>query len=314
MNRARRVPVFFGGVSIVAIAFFTPFPTDDFIGGNNAEATQPPPPPTYYELTVSKSGGDSSCEVRILSPEVGDWTSTSDSDIFIAGSEYEPEWQMICPSNYRFSHWESNDENLHGCEEHHGPPISTLTQDTVAIAVFERIVPDSESTTWHDHYTQNPHLGDMYWHQVSSSSNPTRSFAGLVINEDFLIAEMDTSGCSMTLSEGEKLQFQSSWDSDWRIDGSNYRAELIGQPPDDKYDAHGFNPNISSSPWSQIQTNEVFRLTQRMRVKGCPSVNNQGPWFATHAIEFKAIYDVQHNRMEVFVKKSGVQGTGDPSF
>lgn len=312
MNRAKRISIFFSGVSIVSVAFFTPFPSDDFIGGNRAEATQPPPPPTYYELTVSKSGGDSSCEVRILSPEVGDWTSTSDADIFIAGSEYEPEWQVICPSNYRFSHWESNDENLHGCEEHHGPPISTLTQDTVAIAVFERIVPDSESTTWHDHYTQNPHWGDMYWHQVSSSSNPTRSFAGLVINEDFLIAEMDTSDCSMTLTQEQKEGFQNSWDSDSLIDSNNYRKELNGDPPPHRYDSHGFNPD--AAPWNQIQSDEVFRLTQRMRAKGCPSTNNQGPWFATHSIHFKVIYNTELAKREVFVKKSGVQGTGDPSF
>jgi hypothetical protein len=87
---------------------------------------------------------------------------------------------------------------------------------------------------------------------------------------------------------------------------------LNGSHPDDKYDAHGFNPN--SAPWNQIQPNELFRLTQRMRVKGCVSVNNQGPWFAIHAIEFKVIYNAQLAQKEVFTKKSVVQGTIDPSF
>lgn len=59
---------------------------------------------------------------------------------------------------------------------------------------------------------------------------------------------------------------------------------------------------------------EAQRLTQRMRVKGCPSTNNQGPWFATHSIHFKVIYNTQLAKREAFVKKSGVQGTGDPSF
>lgn len=174
------------------------------------------------------------------------------------------------------------------------------------------IVPDAESTIWYDHFTQNPHLGDMYWHQVSLSSNPFHSFSGITINEDFLTSEMDTSACSMDLTQAEKIQFQTSWDGDWEIDSNNYRAELYGEPSDDKYDAHGFNPN--AAPWNQIQPNEVFTVKQRMRVKGCVSVNNQGPWFATHTIAFKVIYNAQLGKKEVFAKKSGVQGAGDPSF
>lgn len=42
--------------------------------------------------------------------------------------------------------------------------------------------------------------------------------------------------------------------------------------------------------------------------------DNQGPWFATHSIVFKVVYNSQISKKEVFVKKSSVQGTGDPSF
>lgn len=60
---------------------------------------------------------------------------------------------------------------------------------------------------------------------------------------------------------------------------------------------------------------DTFQLKQRMRVKDpCVSVNNQGPWFKTHSILFKLIVDPQTGAREVFVKKSGVQGPGDPQI
>jgi hypothetical protein len=136
MNRARRIPVIFGGVLIVATVFFTLLLIGDFFGGNQAEATQPPPPPTYYTLTVNKSGGDSTCEVRIASPTSRSWTNTSDSASYIAGSVYETEQQVNCPSGYKFSHWESNDEDLDGYRENHAPPLLKLTKNTTATAVF----------------------------------------------------------------------------------------------------------------------------------------------------------------------------------
>lgn len=312
MKSSKGISVLFGGVSLATVAFFTVLLSGGILGGNTAEANQPPPPPTYYTLTVNKSGGDSTCEVRIDSPGPSAWTTGSVQGSFLWGTAYEPAYQITCPSQYEFEEWESNDEDLDGWRGNRDPDF-TLTKNTTAKAVFKpAILPDAESTIWHDHYTQSPHNGDMYWHQVSSSSNPTHSFAGLVINEDFLTSEMDTSSCSMTLTQQQKVGFQNSWDGDWAIDNNNFRKELSGRPSDDKYDAHGFNPN--SAPWNQIQPNEVFRIKQRMRVKGCPSVNNQGPWFATHAIEFKVIQNTQLAQKEVFAKKSGVQGTGDPSF
>lgn len=287
-----------------------------YIGGNQAEANQPPPPPTYYTLTVNKSGGDSTCEVRIASPTSRSWTDTSDSASYVVGSEYEVEQQVNCPSSYRFSHWESNDDDLDGYTENHAPPVLTLTKNTTATAVFQQVpLPDAESTIWHDHYSlppSIPHHGDIYWHQVSSSTDPTKNFSSLTMNEDFLTTEMDTSGCSMSLTQADKTQNQNNWDGDWRIDSNNYRREMDGEPADAKYDAHGFNPNVA--PWNQMLSGEVFKVTQRMRVTGCPSVNNQGPWFAIHTIEFKVIYNSQIAQKEVFVKKSVVQGTGDPSF
>jgi hypothetical protein len=52
-----------------------------------------------------------------------------------------------------------------------------------------------------------------------------------------------------------------------------------------------------------------------MRVKStCISENNVGPWFETHTILFKLIVNQQTGDREVFVKKSGIQGTGDPQI
>ncbi|MBL7645597.1 MAG: hypothetical protein JNK74_05335 [Candidatus Hydrogenedentes bacterium] len=314
MSRAKKMPVLLvGGASVLTALLAALLLAGGLFGLHEAEATQPPPPPPSYTVTVNTSGGDSTCEVQILAPTETAWGSTA-SGTFTSGTGVDLRFRVTCPSGYAFDHWESNNEDLDGQTNHGGHSGDfTLYENTTATAVFLPVVlPDAESTIWHDHYTQSPHWGDMYWHQVSSSSNPTYSFAGLVINEDFLIAEMDTSGCSMTLTQQQKEGFQNSWDSDWLIDSNNYRQELNGAPPNHKYDSHGFNPD--AAPWDQIQSNEVFRLTQRMRVKGCPSTNNQGPWFATHSIHFKVVYNTQLAKREVFVKKSGVQGTGDPSF
>lgn len=316
MSHVMRMRVLFlGPVSVLTMSLITLILASNLIGVNEARADQPPPPPpTYYTLTVNKSGGNSTCEVRIDSPVTSAWTSSSVQDTYLAGTEYEPTHRIVCPSGYRFSHWESNDPDLDGWKENRAPDF-TLSQNTMATAIFEPVIlPNAESTEWHDHYTQDPHIADMYWHRVSLSSEPARSFSGLTINEDFLTSEMDTSGCSMTLTQAQKLYFQTRWDSDWKIDENNYRAEEDSNEPDDKYDSHGFNPNNPQAVWSQIQTGEVFKLKQRMRVRGCASVNNEGPWFATHIIEYKVIYNAQLGKKEVFVKKSGVQGAGDPSF
>ncbi len=315
MSRAKSIPVLFlGGASVLTALLGALLLAGGLFGLHEAEATQPPPPPPSYTVTVGKSGGDSTCEVQILAPTPSSAWGDSASRTFEAGTDVDVQFRVTCPSSYAFDHWESNNDDLDGQTSHgeHSGDF-TIIENTTATAVFVPLVlPDAESTIWHDHYSQSPHWGDMYWHQVSSSSNPTHSFAGLVINEDFLIAEMDTSGCSMVLTQQQKEGFQNSWDSDWLIDSNNYRQELNGAPPNHKYDSHGFNPD--AAPWDQIQSNEVFRLTQRMRVKGCPSTNNQGPWFATHSIHFKVIYNTQLANREAFVKKSGVQGTGDPNF
>ena len=110
---------------------------ESILPANEAAANQPPPPPppSTYTLTVNRSGGDSTCEVMIDSPEPSDWTSTSVTDSFPVGSEYEPAQRVLCPSDYEFSHWESNDPDLDGYRENHAPDFE-LSQDTVATAVF----------------------------------------------------------------------------------------------------------------------------------------------------------------------------------
>lgn len=141
------------------------------------------------------------------------------------------------------------------------------------------VLPNAESTIWYNHHSWPPaipHQGDGYWHQVIERLNPTKNFSHLTINEDFLTSEMDTNGCSMSLTQAQKTQNQNNWDSDWRIDSNNYRREMDGKPPSAKYDFHGFNPDLQ--PWNQMLPGEVFKLTQRMRINGCPSVNNQGPY------------------------------------
>lgn len=210
MSRSKGIPVLFGCVSLVATLLVTLVLAGGYIGGNEAEATPPPPP--NYTLTVTKSGGDSTCEVRIGSPSTSAWTSGSVSQTFVAGTDIDVDFRVNCPSGYVFDHWESNNDDLDGQGNHggHGGDF-TIIENTTATAVFvPRILPDAESTIWHDHHTQNPHLGDMYWHQVSSSSNPTYNFAGITINEDFLISEMDASSCSMTLTQQQKEGFQNS--------------------------------------------------------------------------------------------------------
>ncbi|MBX3178888.1 MAG: hypothetical protein KF886_16150 [Candidatus Hydrogenedentes bacterium] len=263
---------------------------------------------------MNKQGGDSTCEVRLDLPETTGWSTDPIVRTYDAYTEYAPTHRVNCPSQYRFVRWESDeDSDIHGWRETSHPDFE-LTQNTTATAVFEKVVvPDEESTIWEEHL-QSPHLGDRYWHKVSLSSDPDYSFEGITINEDFLPSEMDTSGTSMTLSQQQKEQFQMNWDGSWKIDGNNYRADLDGDPDGKKFDDHGFNPNISASVWSSMEVGDVFKLKQRMRVVGCVSVNNEGPWFVTHELEYKVTMESSGHYKLVFVKKSGVQGPGDPSF
>jgi len=117
MSRSKGIPVAFGGATLCAVLSLGLIFSGAFVGGNRAEADQPPPPPPTYTLTVNKSGGDSTCEVRIDAPVVSAWTSTSVQDTFTAGIAYAPTNRITCPSAYYFSHWESNDMDLHNWEE-----------------------------------------------------------------------------------------------------------------------------------------------------------------------------------------------------
>jgi hypothetical protein len=135
----------------------------------------------------------------------------------------------------------------------------------------------------------------------------------MIINEDVLQTEMIASGWTVPTTPDYKLQWQNNWDDDWPIDSQNKRTFADGGEPYDAFDAHAFLPNII--PWSLMGDGDTFQIIQRMRVKeSCTSVNNQGPWFATHTILFKLIVNQQTSDREVFVKKSGVQGTGDPQI
>lgn len=135
MKSSKGISVLFGDVSLATVAFFTVLLSGGILGGNTAEATQPPPPPTYYTLTVNKSGGDSTCEVRIDLPAPSAWVENYITQTFYVGTEYAPTYQIACPSDYGFSHWESNDEELDGWRENRSPDF-TLTKNTTATAVF----------------------------------------------------------------------------------------------------------------------------------------------------------------------------------
>jgi hypothetical protein len=163
MIREKRISLLLGSVSVVSALFMTILPTSDLTGGNVAEATQPPPPPTYYTLTVNKSGGDSTCEVRIDSPGPSAWTTSSVQDSFVWGTDYEPTHQITCPSAYVFSHWESNDEDLDGWRENRSPDF-TLTKNTTATAVF---VPATGTLTV---YVDDPTPGSSGPHPLTSSA------------------------------------------------------------------------------------------------------------------------------------------------
>lgn len=109
------------------------------IGSNEATATQPPPPPPQYTLTVNKSGGDATCEVRIDTPGPSAWTTSSVQESYDWGTEYEPAHRINCPSEYRFVRWESEeDSDLDGWRENSVPDFQ-LTQTTTATAVFEHV-------------------------------------------------------------------------------------------------------------------------------------------------------------------------------
>lgn len=121
MSCFKRTTFTIGSVTALVAQAFAVFLALESLGNNKAEANQPPPPPTYYTLTVKTKGGDSTCEVRIDSPEPSEWTSTSVTESFLAGSEYEPFQRVNCPSDYRFSLWESNDPDLNGYRENRAP-------------------------------------------------------------------------------------------------------------------------------------------------------------------------------------------------
>lgn len=85
MKSSKGIAALFGGDSLATVAFFTVLLSGGVLGGKTAEANQPPPPPTYYTLTVNKSGGDSTCEVRIDSPDESAWR---DSPGIIQNDDY----------------------------------------------------------------------------------------------------------------------------------------------------------------------------------------------------------------------------------
>lgn len=151
-------------------------------------------------------------------------------------------------------------------------------------------VPDQESTIWKNHWTQAPHWGDTYDHRASSSLPENQSFAGITINEDFLVGDMSTVG--WTLTEDDKKRFQTGWNGNWVIDTNNYR---------DDADAHAFNPN--TAPWNQMPDGATFQCVRKIRVVGCTSAELSGPWFASHDLLFKLIINQQSGAREVFVKK-----------
>lgn len=262
-----------------------------------------PGPPVNYTVTVNTQGGGDCCKVRIVSPNQTDWTSGSVSATYPAGTTIQIDATTECVCQYRFKRWTSQQvPELGGGLFPHREEEVDLWQNTVATAVFERaIVPDQESTIWKFHWTQAPHWGDAYDHRVSSSSNPAQSFTGMTINEDFLTSDMTTAG--WTLSDDDKQTFQTNWNGNWGITATNYR---------DDADGHAFNP--TAWPWNQMPDGGTFQCVQKMRVVGCTSADLSGPWFASHVLFFKLIVNQQTSAREVFCKKSGVQGPGDPDI
>jgi hypothetical protein len=271
-------------------------------------------------VTVEVDGGGDCTLVRVRERDgeyTGDWTDWSSGQIqetYDVGVDVDVDTTRDCSCAYDFDEWASEEAgDLDGTPHQLGS--FNLTQNTTATAVYDAIIlPDQESTTWYEHWTPvPPHLGDVYAHAVSLGSDPNQSFQGLTVNEDFLREEMISSGWTVPTTPDYKEQWQAAWDDDWIIDDQNRRSDAYDIDPDNAYDAHGFIPTVL--PWSLMSDGDTFQIKQRMRVKStCISENNVGPWFETHTILFKLIVNQQTGDREVFVKKSGIQGTGDPQI
>lgn len=78
-----------------------------------ALATQPPPPATY-ELTITKVGGDDNCKFGAEPPAPVQWEVTQFQRTYTASTQITLRQIIDCPSEYRFDHWESNEDAVDG--------------------------------------------------------------------------------------------------------------------------------------------------------------------------------------------------------
>jgi len=98
----------------------------------SAVATQPPPPITY-ELDMSRSGGNQTCKIAVEPPTPLVWHVDSINEVYVGGTTVDILAQAICPSEYRFDHWWTNDPAIHGTR---AEDTFIITQDTTLIAYF----------------------------------------------------------------------------------------------------------------------------------------------------------------------------------
>lgn len=102
-----------------------------------AFATQPPPPVTY-ELDISRSGGDDNCFIAVEPPIPTEWHSDSVNEEYVHGTELEVVFQTVCPTEYSFDHWQSNESSINGNTGNHLARFN-ITKDTWVIAYFAAI-------------------------------------------------------------------------------------------------------------------------------------------------------------------------------
>lgn len=215
MSRVKKIPVLFlGGASMLTALLAALLLASGLFGLNDAEATQPPPPPPSYTVAVGTSGGDSTCQVRILAPgPPTEWGSTA-SGTFTSGTGVDLQFRINCPIFYSFDHWESNDEELDGQGSHGGHSGDFfITKNTTATAVF---VPYCPGQVVLDMYNNSAILGsdNLQYTTAPGCKDLVTDEAGcyddyLYVNPgNFSYAELD---CNHAPSESEHPHWQ--WDN-----------------------------------------------------------------------------------------------------
>lgn len=135
-----------------------------------ASATQPPPPVTC-ELDVTRTGGDGNCKFSVDPPNPGTWYVDYFNEEYPYGTEIEVDYITICPTEFEFHRWTSNNSDINGNRGNRDSTF-TITKDTWVMANF---VPYSAKASGFTvgQVTQNTQTGDvsikLHWSSTSGS-------------------------------------------------------------------------------------------------------------------------------------------------